>query len=123
MADNEQNAPGGPGIAPKWTSSAKTGVGTAYHSTSRVWFTLSHGIFDEIYFPHVDMACTRDMGMVVTDGHQFFSDEKRHAQHEVKYLAPGVPAYRLINTCQDGRYRIEKEIIVDPSRDVVLQWT
>lgn len=33
-----------PGIPPKWTSSPKEGVGTAYSTSSRVWFTLSHGI-------------------------------------------------------------------------------
>jgi len=45
---------------------------------SRVWFTLSHGILNEIYFPRVDQACTRDFGLIVTDGHQFFSEEKRY---------------------------------------------
>ena len=52
---------GAPGIEPRWTSSAKDGVGTAYHSASCVWFTLSHGIINEIYFPHVDSPNTRDL--------------------------------------------------------------
>ena len=69
---DEQVAPGAPGIPPRWTSSAKTGVGTALNHSSRVWFTLSHGIFDEIYYPRVDQACTRDMGMIVTDGQGLF---------------------------------------------------
>ena len=34
---------------------------------------------------------------------------------------PGVPAYELINTEMRGRYRIEKEILTDPYRNVVLQ--
>jgi glucoamylase len=33
----------------------------------------------------------------------------------------GVPAYQLRNTCQHGRYRIEKDVIADPQRDTVLQ--
>ena len=33
----------------------------------------------------------------------------------------GVPAYRLTNTCLEGRYRIEKTVLTDPERDVVLQ--
>src|SRR4030095_8615166 len=45
---------GAPGIEPRWTSSAKEGVGTAYHTSCRVWFTLSHGIVNEIYYPHID---------------------------------------------------------------------
>ena len=36
-------------------------------------------------------------------------------------VAPGIPAYRIHNTAVDGRYRIEKEILTDPWRDVVLQ--
>jgi glucoamylase len=121
--DHTQPAPGGPGIAPHWTSSAKSGVGTALSTTSHVWFTISHGILDEIYYPRVDLACTRDMGLIITDGQEFFSDEKRHTRSQVEYLAKGAPAYRLTNTCLDRRYRIEKEIIADPARDVVLQRT
>src|SRR6516165_4327787 len=71
-------APGWPGIAPRWTSSAKTGVGTSLSLSSRVWFTISHGILNEIYYPRVDQACTRDMGLIVTDGQSYFSEEKRH---------------------------------------------
>ncbi|MGE5205956.1 MAG: glucan 1,4-alpha-glucosidase [Chlamydiota bacterium] len=115
------NPPGWPGIRPRWTSSAKTGVGTALSDASRVWFTLSHGILNEIYFPRVDIACTRDLGLLITDGRSYFSEEKRHATSVVNYLAPGVPAYRLTNTAMDGRYCVEKEVCTDPRRAVCLQ--
>jgi glucoamylase len=121
MMPNDGQAPGRPGVPPRWTSSAKSGVGTALSAASRVWFTLSHGILNEIYYPRVDQSCTRDMGFVVTDGHSFFSEEKRAAQSEITTVAPGVPAYRLVNTCRQGRYRVEKEIVADPRRDVLLQ--
>ena len=68
MSDSIRYAPGWPGIPPRWTSSAKTGVGTALNQHSKVWFTLSHGILNEVYFPRVDQACTRDLGFIVTDG-------------------------------------------------------
>ncbi|HEX6617771.1 MAG TPA: glucan 1,4-alpha-glucosidase [Gemmatimonadales bacterium] len=115
------DAPGWPGIPPRWTSSAKTGLGTALGSDSRVWFTLSHGIVNEIYYPRIDLACIRDMGLIVTGGHGFFSEEKRHARHEVSSAAPGVPLYHLVNRCTHGRYRIEKHVLADPVRDAVLQ--
>jgi glucoamylase len=99
---NLDTAPVSPGIPPRWTSSAKSGVGTALSATSRVWFTLSHGIFNEIYYPRVDQACTRDLGMQVTDGQEFFSEEKRHTQTETRLLADGMPAYHLTNTCNLG---------------------
>lgn len=114
-------APGWPGIAPRWTSSAKIGVGTAFQVSSRVWFTVSHGILNEVYYPRLDQACVRDLGSIVTDGGEFFSEEKRDAISEIQWLAPGVPAFRLTNTCRRGRYRIVKEVLTDPHRDVVLQ--
>lgn len=63
--------PGAPGIEPRWTSSAKSGVGTALSNDSHVWFSLSHGIFNEIYYPRIDQACIRDMGLIVTDGKNY----------------------------------------------------
>src|SRR5579871_3438854 len=114
-------APGWPGIPPRWTSSAKTGIGTALNQQSKVWFTISHGILNEVYFPRVDQACTRDLGLIVTDGKSYFSDEKRHCSFEIHPMEPGVPAYQLVNTELGGRYRIHKEIFTDHYRNVVLQ--
>jgi glucoamylase len=121
MTESSRYAPGWPGIPPRWTSSAKTGLGTSLRPSSRVWFTLSHGILNEVYYPRIDQACLRDLGLIVTDGHAFFSEEKRDAASVTTWLEPGVPAFSLANTCRSGRYRIEKEIITDPRRDVVLQ--
>jgi glucoamylase len=115
------NAPGGPGIPPRWTSSAKSGAGTALNQHSKVWFTTSHGILNEIYFPRVDQACTRDFGFLVTDGHSFFSEEKRNCKFENKPFEPGVPAFEMVNTEENGRYRIYKEVLTDPYRSVILQ--
>jgi glucoamylase len=39
----------------------------------------------------------------------------------VHLLAAGVPGYRLVNTCRRGRYQIEKTVVADPERDVVVQ--
>ncbi len=114
-------APGWPGIPPRWTSSVKIGVGTALNQHSKVWFTLSHGILNEVYFPRVDQACTRDMGFIVTSGRDFFSEEKRHCRFENVPFEPGIPAFELTNTCNSGRYRIRKEVLTDPYRNVVLQ--
>ena len=47
------DAPGAPGIAPTWSSSAKEMVGCALGST-RVWFTVGGGVLNEIYYPRVD---------------------------------------------------------------------
>ena len=84
----ETFAPGWPGVPARWTSSAKSGIGTAVSRDSRVWFTLSHGILNEIYYPRVDHACTRDLGFIVTDGHSYFSEEKRDARSATSQVAP-----------------------------------
>ncbi len=111
--------PVGPGVEPRWTSSAKSGVGTALDGRSHVWFTISHGIVDEVYYPRVDQANTRDFGLLVT-ADDFFSEEKRDAASVVHLVAHGVPGYQLVNTCVQGRYVIEKTVITDPERDVLM---
>src|SRR5947207_5912119 len=113
--------PGAPGLSPRWTSSAKSGVGTALTASSRIWFTLSHGILNEIYYPRLDTACTRDLGLIVTGPDGYFSEEKRDAEHEVTMIEEGVPAFRLVNTARNGRYRITKRILSDPRREALLQ--
>ncbi len=121
MPKTQYFAPGWPGSAPTWTSSAKTGLGTAISPASRIWFTISHGILNEIYYPRVDLACTRDLQFLVTDGQWFFSEEKRDTRHAQETAADGVPAYRIKNRCLHDRYQIEKAIVCDPHRHVVLQ--
>lgn len=111
---------GSPGIPPRWTSSAKSAVGTAARAESRVWFTVSHGILNEIYASRLDTACVRDFGFIVT-AKNYFSDEKRDTRQTVAMIEDGVPAFRLVNTSIDGRYRISKTIFSDPVREVVLQ--
>ena len=121
MNTTNGQAPGSPGIDPRWTSSAKSGVGTSVTARSQIWFTLSHGIVDEVYYPRLDQANTRDLGLVVTDGKDFFSEEKRHTIFAIEPVASGVPAYQLTNTCREGRYRIHKTIFTDPRRPCLLQ--
>lgn len=111
---------GSSGIPPRWTSSAKTAVGTAARAESRVWFTISHGILNEIYAPRLDTACIRDFGFIVT-AKGYFSEEKRATHQSVEMVEDGVPAFRLVNTAIDGRYRISKTVFSDPVREVVLQ--
>ena len=121
MGNKNQNAPGSPGLPPVWNSGAKCGVGTALDARSPVWFTIGHGVLEEVFFPEVDKPRIRDCGLAVTDGTHFFSWEKDDATSTAALLEEGVPAYRLTNRCQQGHYRIEKEIISHPKRAVVLQ--
>ena len=121
LSYSDSIAPGWPGIQPRWTSSAKEGVGTSATYQSRVWFTISHGILNEVYYPRIDQANTRDMEFLVADGAHYFSEEKRDTIRRISALEQGVPAYKLTNSCKKGRYRMTKIVITDPERDVLLQ--
>jgi glucoamylase len=120
MVDRLLIPPGAPGIAPRWTSSAKSAVGTAATAASRVWFTVSHGILNEVYASRLDTACIRDFGLIVT-AENYFSEEKRETFQTGEMVEDGIPAFRLVHTARDGRYRITKTIFSDPDREVVLQ--
>jgi len=111
---------GAPGIEPRWTSSAKDGIGTAYHTSCCLWFTLSHGIINEIYFPHVDSPNTRDLQFLITDGETFCHEEKRDLDHLTEYPEQNALLYRLTNSDREGRYRIVKEILAEPHSSVLL---
>ena len=114
---------GAPGIEPRWTSSAKEGVGTAYHTSCRVWFTLSHGIVNEIYYPHIDQPNTRDFEFLISDGETFCHEEKRDLDHLVEYPERDCVFYRLTNSEPSGRYRLVKYVLTDPHRSVLLVHT
>ncbi|MBG1233274.1 glucan 1,4-alpha-glucosidase [Aestuariivirga litoralis] len=114
-------APGSPGIEPRWTSSAKVGVGTALNDASPVWFTHSHGILNEIYYPAVDSACTRDFGLLVLGPDGALAEEKRDCVSTCSAVDGGIPAFTLSNTAKDGSFIITKQIVADPARACVLQ--
>ena len=120
MEPTSSNAPGAPGIEPRWTSSAKEGIGTAYSAMSNLWFTLSHGIVNEIYYPNVDLPNTRDLQFLITDGESFFHEEKSDLVHQIEYPEQNVLLYRITNTDRDGRYRIVKELIGEAHSSVLL---
>jgi glucoamylase len=114
---------GAPGIGPRWTSSAKEGLGTAYHTSCRVWFTLSHGIVNEIYYPTVDQPNTRDFQFLISDGETFFHEEKRDLDHRIEYPERDCVLYRLTNSEPNGLYRLIKHVLADPHRSVLLVHT
>lgn len=111
---------GAPGVEPRWSSARKDAVGMAYSAASRIWYTLSHGILNEIYYPTIDRPQTRDMGFLLTDGSTFVHEEKRDLVRIFEYIDADAVAVRLTNSDPDGRYKIIKEVIADPHHGVVL---
>ena len=111
---------GAPGLPPRWTSSVKDAVGTAYSASSRLWFTASHGVVNEIYHPTIDKPQVRDFEFLITDGETFAHEEKRDLISAFEYIHPEALGIRYTNRDPDGRYTLTKEIICDPHHSVLL---
>jgi glucoamylase len=98
-------------------------VGTAYAASSQIWFTLWNGIVTEVYYPTVDRPQLRDLQYLITDGKNFFHEEKRHLKSKFERLSDHTLGYRCTNSDPEGRYSVIKEIITDPHLACVLQRT
>lgn len=113
-------APGGPGIEPRWTRGAKAAVGTAYSTSSRVWYTLDYGCITEVYYPTIDSPQIRDLQFLVTDGETFLHDERRNFTGEIDCLSEAALGFAVTNREKEGRYTIHKTIVGDPHQNCLL---
>ncbi|HKV54369.1 MAG TPA: glycoside hydrolase family 15 protein [Candidatus Binataceae bacterium] len=113
-------ATGGPGISPRWTHSAKDVVGTAYSTSSAVWFTVSDGVISEVYYPTLDRPQIRDLQFLVTNGTTFFHDTHRDLDSSIEYLGEHGLGVRIINSDRQGRYRLVMELIAEPHLPCLL---
>jgi glucoamylase len=118
--DDDCPAFGGPGLPPRWTSSKKDAVSTAYSAASKIWLTASHGTLNEIYYPTIDRPQTRDMELLFTDESTFFHEEKRDFEYDFHYIDDNALAVRVIANDLGGKYTVTKEFITDPHHPVVL---
>ena len=123
FSDSGKAAFGHPGIPPKWSYSSKDGMGTAYSTSSRVWFTLASGVVTEIYYPTIDRPQIRDAQFLVTDGETFFHEERRDLPSEVRPIEAEALGYRVTSSDPEGRYRLVKEVICDAHQACVLVHT
>jgi glucoamylase len=114
--DTPHPAPGAPGIAPTWASSDKDLVGTAI-GPARLWYTLGHGIVNEVYYPRIDIPQIRDLGFIVADGTGFWVEIKRLADYTLAQPAPGIPLATVVH--HHERFEMTLRICPDPSRDVL----
>src|SRR5947208_754962 len=116
IPEPEGHAPGGPGIKPTWTSSAKDIVGCSL-GPARLWFTMGFGIVNEVYYPRVDLPQIRDLGFIVAGPDGFWSEIKRNENYTLRLLAPGVPAVEVVHS--HPRYTLRLRVTPDPRRDVL----
>jgi len=113
-------APGGPGIEPRWTRGAKLAVGTAYSTSSNIWYTLDRGCITEVYYPNIDSPQIRDLQFLITDGETFFHDERRNFVGQVDCISEAALGFEVINREREGRYSIHKTVLGDPHQNCLL---
>jgi len=113
------SAPGGPGEKSTWTAADKHGFGTARTLGSEVWFTLRPGQLSEVYYPDLGTPALRDLEFLVTDGNGFV-ERSTDASSETVNADARVPAYEQTDTSPTGRWRMVRQYVTDPQRDVVL---
>ena len=71
----------------------------------------------------MDSPNTRDLQFLITDGESFCHEERRDLLHKTEYPEQNALFYRLTNSDREGRYRLVKEIVVDPHSSVLLMHT
>ena len=122
-ANSKKRAPGGPGIEPRWTRGAKIATGTAYSTSSRLWYTLDIGCITEVYYPTIDSPQIRDLQFLFTDGESFFHDERRNFVGQIDCIAETALGFDVINREKEGRYTIYKTVLGDPHQTSLLVHT
>jgi len=115
-----RSAPGGPGIEPRWTHGSKVAVGTAYSTSSHVWYTLDAGCITEVYYPTIDTPQIRDLQFLFTDGETFFHDERRNFLCEIDCVSEAALGFEVVNREKEGRYTVCHKIISDPYQSRLL---
>jgi glucoamylase len=121
-------APGAPERSDTWTSGAKLGVGTAFTydqppgdaNSSRVWFAITNGAITEGLYPDVSTANLKALGLLVTDGKTFLSDEMTDATYSVERLDGRTPAFRVTSTDKQGRWAATKQVVADPQSNAIV---
>lgn len=111
-------APGGPGPGPTWGPGAKQGFGCSPNPDTRVWFTLARGNLSEVFYPSLDRPCLHELRFIAAGRGTAPVDDATEAEHEVRWIDPGVPAFRVTSTHPE--YRLIKEVCADPDGDAVL---
>ncbi|MEA2147154.1 MAG: hypothetical protein QOG59_2741, partial [Solirubrobacteraceae bacterium] len=121
-ASSAASAPGAPGGESYFDLARKDCVGTARNDTSKVWFTVAHGMLSDTYWPTVDATNVGTLQYLVTDGHSFTDLQARDMTYTSHADASGMTCTVIARSAVHG-YRITTTYIADAARDAVLMLT
>src|SRR5664279_2641854 len=118
--NRENVAFGAPGMEPRWTRGAKDAVGTAYSTSSKVWYTLAGGCVTEIFYPTIDSPQVRDVQFLVSDGKTFCDEERRHMRATIEHVSEAALGFNVTSKDHFGRYTLKKTVLGDPHQNCLL---
>jgi len=74
----------------------------------------------EVYYPTIDSPQIRDLQFLITDGENFFHDERRNFFGEIDCISEAALGFEATNREKEGRYTIHKTILGDPHQNCLL---
>ena len=77
----------------------------------------------EVYYPTIDSPQIRDLQFLVTDGENFFHDERRNFVGHIDCISEAALGFEATNREKEGRYSIHKTILGDPHQNCLLVQT
>src|SRR6266568_4473053 len=110
---------GGPGAASYYDLSRKDCLGTAENTTSKVWYTVAHGVLSDVYEPTIDNTNVETMQFVVTDGRSFTELQTRDTTYQAGTDRSGMTC-TVTSASKSGRYRLTTTYLTDPGSDAVV---
>lgn len=111
-------APGAPGAPPFWGPGRKQAFGAAPGPRSRVWLTLAQGNLSEVFHPTLDRPALLGLRFIVAATGSPPVDDATEAQHEVRWLEPGIPSFHVES--RHHEYSLSKDFTCDPDRDAIV---
>lgn len=119
------DAPNGPGMPSVWTPGSKDLIGTAANRRSKVYFTGTHGMLSEVFYPSPDTVQNIDMEFLVEDAAKTAraadGEEKLQRQQSVRLVNKRSMLWESTTTANNGSWKITKRIFTDPARSTLIE--
>ncbi|MDE1716498.1 amylase, partial [Chromobacterium amazonense] len=112
---------GAPGDTPARGPAAKSFLGTAVGSSSKVYFTGYRGIVSEVYYPVLDTPESVDLQFLVGDAGKTFVDEEKRQAYSASQSDARTMSWVASTGNAGHNWQISKRIFADPNHDTLIQ--
>jgi glucoamylase len=119
-SDAGPSAPDGPGAQSYLDLARKDCFGTAFDTTSKVWFSVAEGVLSDVFSPTIENSNVNTVQYVVTDGRSFADLQQRDMTYTVS--SPDRSGMLCRVTSRDHRhgFSLVTDYLTDPARATVL---